>query len=236
MVKLTMTRKQNSTKDVDTFYNSISKSYTESIRRCVPEYEEMLKSIILYLNPNFNPKTILELGCGTGNLTQLVHHRFPNATITAVDISAECINECKSRIKSSAVEYVNSDFKNIDFLKNRFDLIISSISIHHLTDGDKEVLFQKIYNCQAQKGVLSFCDQFKGETDFIYQKHIDQWKEFALEQGVGDEEWSMWMRHQLDHDHHSTLSNHIQWLRNAGYKRIDCTRRHLLWTTIYAEK
>jgi tRNA (cmo5U34)-methyltransferase len=231
-----MLASENEFKDVNDFYDSISKSYTDSIKRCVPEYEEMLKSLFIYLNPAFNPKTILELGCGTGNLTQLVHKRYPTAAITAVDISAECINECKSKIASTNIEYVKCDFKEIDFPQNSFDLVISSISIHHLKDVDKEILFRKLFNYQTPSGVLSFCDQFSGANDFIYQMHIENWKSFVLKQGVSLDEWEMWMKHQNDHDYHSTLENHLQWIKNAGYKLVDCTKRHLLWTTIYAEK
>ncbi len=231
-----MNHKANKEQEVDVFYDSISKSYTEAIRRCVPEYEEMLKSLFIYLKPDFLPKKILELGCGTGNLTQLVHLKFPNAAITAVDISTECINECKSRISSSNIEYVKSDFKEIHFPDNGFDLVLSSISIHHIKDADKEILFQKLHKYQSANGVLSFCDQFRGESDFIYQKHIERWKEFAIKQGASTDEWEMWMKHQKDHDYHSTLANHFHWIKSAGYKLVDCTKRHLLWTTLYAEK
>lgn len=222
--------------NIDAFYDSISKCYTDSIKRCVPDYEEMLKSLFIFINPNFLPHKILELGCGTGNFTQLLNQGYPNATITAVDISEECINECKSRISSSNGKYIKCDFKEIDFPENNFDLVISSISIHHLKDFDKKNLFQKLHKFQTPKGILSFCDQFSGENDFIYQKHIDLWKSFALKQGASIDEWEMWMKHQLDHDYHSTLANHLLWIKDAGYKLVDCTRKHLLWTTIYAEK
>lgn len=231
-----MIEKKNTIDEVDVFYNSISKSYTDSIQRCVPLYNEMLKSLFLYLKPDFTPKTILELGCGTGNLTLLISLKFPIASITAVDISSECINECKSRTSSSKINYIKSDFKEIDFPENMFDLVVSSISIHHLKADDKEILFRKLYKFQTCNGILSFCDQFRGETEYIYQKHIECWKSYALEQGASNEEWEMWMKHQAEHDYHSTLFNHIQWIRNAGYRGVDCTRRHLLWTTIYAEK
>ncbi len=222
--------------DVDAFYDSISSEYTESIRRCVPFYEEMLKSLFQYLKPEFNPKTILELGCGTGNLTQIISRKFPDAKITAVDISEECLKECKSRISSSNIEYIKSDFKELELPNNSFDLVLSSISIHHLIDSEKEVLFRKIFASQTNHGILSFCDQFRGETEYIYQKHIESWKSYASEQGASNKEWEMWMKHQQDHDYHSSLANHFLWLNNAGYKVVDCTRRFLLWTTIYAEK
>lgn len=222
--------------DVDAFYNSISKNYTESIRRCVPQYSEMLHSIFTYQKPDFNPKEILELGCGTGNLTQLIILRYPNAKITAIDISEEIINECKSRIAFQNIEFIKSDFKELELPQNTFDLIVSSISIHHINDEAKKVMFRKLYQAQPSKGVFSFCDQLRGETEYIYNKHIEKWKEYAQEQGTTPDEWEMWMKHQHDHGYHTTLSNHTKWLKDAGYNIVDCTRRFLLWTTIYAEK
>ena len=231
-----MSRKNEEPIEVDAFYDSISKSYTDSIQRCVPQYTEMLKSLFIYINPEFSPTTILELGCGTGNLTQLIQHRYPDATITAVDISPECINECKSRVNPKNIIYTQSDFKDIDFPENSFDLIVSSISIHHIPDVDKSELFRKLYYYQTKGGILSFCDQFRGETDYIYAKHIEQWKNFAMTQNNNENEWNMWMKHQQEHDYHTTLENHLGWIRSVGYKLVDCTRKHLLWTSIYAEK
>jgi len=222
--------------DVDAFYDSISKKYTESIKRCVPQYNEMLYSLFDYLKPDFQPKEILELGCGTGNLTQLIILKYPNAKVTAIDISEECINECKSRIPSQNIEYLKSDFKELHLPKNKFDLVVSSISIHHIDNKAKEELFRKLFIAQTSNGIFSFCDQFRGKTEYIYQKHIEKWKAFAHEQGASTDEWEMWMKHQQDHDYHATLLNHTKWLKDAGYNVVDCTRRFLLWTTIYAEK
>jgi tRNA (cmo5U34)-methyltransferase len=221
---------------VDDFYNSISESYTNSIQRCVPQYAEMLQSLFYYLDEDFNPNRILELGCGTGNLTQLISLKYPSAQIDAVDISSECINVCQERVSSSYLNFIKADFADINLQKNKYDLVLSSISIHHLKDKDKEALFKKIYATLNTNGILSFCDQFKGETDYIYQRHIEQWKVYAKAQGASDDEWEMWMKHQNEHDYHSTLQEHIAWLKNAGFKTIDCTRKHVLWTTIYAEK
>ena len=217
------------------FYNSFSKQYTESVKRCVPFYEEMLESLFLFLPETFKPKNILELGSGTGNLTKLLIKYFPTATITAVDISEECIVECKANI-STSINYVKSDFKEICLPENTFDLIVSSISIHHINDKEKKILFNKLFRYQPAGGILSFCDQFSAESKELYLKYISEWKKYAFSKGSDDKEWNMWMQHQKDHDFHSTLENHTNWLKQAGYKTIDCTKRHLLWTSIFTQK
>ncbi len=218
------------------FYDSISADYTEFVYRCVPRYNEMLSVLFAYLPPAFSPKSVLELGCGTGNLTKLIHQQFPISDISAVDISSECIEECRCRLPSASVHYIKADFRHLDFPRNSFDLIMSSIAIHHLADDEKGELFRKTYAWLAPGGVLTFCDQFRGETDALYNRHLETWKVFAFDQGATDDEWDMWMEHQKKHDHHASLLRHMDWLRSAGYGTIDCTWRYLLWAVIYAAK
>jgi hypothetical protein len=54
--------------------------------------------------------------------------------------------------------------------------------------------------------------------------------------GSTDEEWQMWMKHQFEHDHHDTMVEQIDWLRQAGFQKVDCPWRYLLWTVLQAEK
>jgi tRNA (cmo5U34)-methyltransferase len=221
---------------IEKFYNDISKEYTDSVERCVPKYKEMLSMLFIYLPEKYTPKSILELGCGTGNLTSLISEHFPSAKIFTVDISEECIKECKQRLPKIDIEYIKSDFRNLNFQKNSFDLIISSISIHHLKDKEKEDFFKKLFLWQTSNGVLTFCDQFKAEMDHLYTKHMELWKTFVFKQGATDKEWNLWMEHQTQHDYHAPMFNHMNWLKNAGYSIADCTWRYLLWAVIYATK
>jgi tRNA (cmo5U34)-methyltransferase len=221
---------------VERFYDSISGDYTEFVYRCVPRYDEMLSMLFAYLPEGFSPRAILELGCGTGNLTRLIRQRFPGSRLRAVDISGECIDRCRQRLGHADIEYVNADFRSLDFPQRSFDLIMSSIAIHHLEDQEKGHLFGQTALWLAPGGVFTFCDQFRGETDSLYEQHLETWKEFAFAQGASDEEWNMWMEHQLEHDHHASLPAHMDLLRSAGYSTVDCTWRYLLWAAIYAAK
>lgn len=223
-------------KETEQFYDTISGSYTGAIKRLVPKYEEMLNLLFEYLPADFNPESILELGCGTGNLTQLIAHRFPESQITAVDISAENLKQCRERNIASNIEYIKSDFRSLSILRDSLGLIISSISIHHLTDMEKEKMFYAAYGWLKNKGILTFSDQFRGETEFLYQKHISLWKEFALNNGISVSEWDMWMKHQEQQDYHAPLFSHMQWLKAAGFKTVDCTWRNLLWAILQAHK
>ncbi len=222
---------------VEEFYNNISKEYTGLLERTIPKYGEMLLSILLYIPDGLEPLNILELGCGTGNLTELLCRRYPKSGITAVDISGEILNECKARLNScDSIKFIQSDFKEMTFEKDTFDLVVSSIAIHHLEDDQKKVLFEKVSSYLKSGGVFIFADQCRGETDEIYRKNIDKWREEAFRLGATEADWKTWMEHQEKHDFHSTAGEQIKWLKSAFFDKVDILWRNLLWAVVYAEK
>ena len=180
---------------------------------------------------------ILELGSGTGNLTVLLAERFPKATIELVDVSAESLDECRKRIGlDDRFRYRAQDFRSLDAPDGSFDLIVSSIAIHHLTGDEKPELFAELFRLLRPEGMFAYADQHAGATDALYKKHIANWKTASMDAGSSEAEWQMWMKHQSDHDHHDTMLDQIGWLQGAGFEAIDCPWRYLLWTVLQARK
>ena len=219
------------------FFENISSQYTAAVDRCVPRYREMLWAILHYLPTDWTPGRILELGCGSGNLSELLRHRFPDASIRLVDFSGKLLEQCKNRLASDdGIQYHEQDFRELQFADQAFDLIVSSISIHHLTHSEKASLFAKTYRWLDHGGIFTYSDQFAGVTDDLYAKQMRDWKEASRQLGASPEEWDTWMQHQDAHDHHATLVDQIQWLQEAGFDTVDCTWRYILWTVLQARK
>ena len=221
--------------EVEQFYDNISNKYTDLLSRVAPRYQEMLWTILHYVPDGLDPNKIVDLGCGTGNLSEAVLKCFPKAKLAVVDVSAEILEECKERLQPfSNVKYFQKDFRELEFIEGSLDLVVSSIAIHHLTDGDKLELFTKIKKWLSPKGVLIFGDQFSGKTEEVYLKHMANWKRMAAGMGTNPEEWELWMQHQDDHDFHAPVDEHIDWLKQAGFTQIDVLWRYLLWTVVQA--
>ena len=219
------------------FFEDISSEYTAAVDRCVPRYREMLWAILHYLPTGWTPSRIMELGCGSGNLSELLCRNFPHASIRLVDFSGKLLDQCRHRLAEyDGVKYQEQDFRKLQFADRSFDLVVSSISIHHLTHSEKSKLFSQTHSWLDDRGVFSFSDQFAGATQDIYSKQMSDWKEASRQLGASSEEWGTWMRHQDAHDHHATLVDQIQWLREAGFGMIDCTWRYILWTVVQARK
>jgi len=219
-------------KNTEEFYDKFSSEYTKAIIRCVPRYSEMIDMLFFYLPEDFKPKTILELGCGTGNLTVKLAENFKDAKFTAVDISADILTICKKRTDNENINFIKSDFKELEFCENSYDLVISTIAIHHLENKHKQILFKNIKKWLNFAGIFTFSDQFKGETEQIYKKHMEMWKKAAFQNSVPISEWDTWMEHQRLHDFHETIGKQIQWLKDAGLKNVDVVWKYALWTVI----
>ena len=222
---------------VEQFYNAISRDYNDLLDRAVPRYREMLGSVLYYLPSGFSPRRILELGCGTGNLTEYVVRQYPEAAIDVVDISGAILQECQQRFASvRTIAYHQADFKTLAFPANSYDLVVSSIAIHHLEDEHKRLLFQKVSRFLRPEGRLVYADQCRGSTEDIYQKNMERWREEALRLGSSAQDWDTWMNHQAQHDFHSPVRDQIAWLEEAAFTQVDVVWRNLLWAVFYAEK
>jgi tRNA (cmo5U34)-methyltransferase len=218
------------------FYNDLSPRYDDAILRCVPRYKEMLWAIVRYIPDDLAPKRILDIGVGSGNLSQLMLERYPEAEVVGVDISREMLAVCRKRLPNGRLTLVHRDFRDLGFEDNSFDLVVSSISIHHIDDSAKQTLFLRFCRLLRPGGVVAYSDQFHATTEETYAKHIERWRQESLALGAIQDEWRTWMQHQDEHDHHATLSDQMTWLFDAGFTDIDCPWRFLLWTVLVGRK
>lgn len=112
-------------------YDTYAKVQTEAARRLAAKLPpESSKPEI---------KTILEIGCGTGNFTALLAARFPAAKIVALDFSPEMIAKARHKLESNAIEFVCAEGER--FLQEApgksFDLVASNGSLQWFGDIDQ---------------------------------------------------------------------------------------------------
>ena len=99
----------------------------------------------------FQPKKILELGCGSGLLTEKLIKKFNTTTYDAIDI----VEDCEKYIKeiSSNINFYHSDIETYEF-QEKYDLIISNAVFQWIDNLPKFI--EKLKNCLTPKGVLLF--------------------------------------------------------------------------------
>lgn len=89
----------------------------------------------------FQPQYILELGCGTGYLTQLLVDHFPEAQVTAIDLSEQMIHVAQANMEfHPRVQWKVGDAEQVDdLLQGSFDLIVSNAMIHWLETPEETI-------------------------------------------------------------------------------------------------
>lgn len=113
----------------------------------------------------------LDFGCGTG----LVSLELLDAlkSLTAIDTSTEMLNIFRQKIKESGIKNVRirqTDWQDEAFEKQQFDLIFSSMTLHHI--HDQHALLAKFFSMLKPGGSLCIADLFPEDGDFHSDKHI----------------------------------------------------------------
>src|SRR5689334_16875302 len=102
------------------YFGGMIDTYDSLIRRAVPRYAEMTDRLLEYLP---EAPRVLELGCGTGNLTLRLAAR-PHAAITAVDAAPEMTEVTGRRLAvhapSATVSFVTARFEDLSFPASSF--------------------------------------------------------------------------------------------------------------------
>ena len=84
--------------------------------------------------PLAHPQTVYDLGCGAGNVTQLLAARWPRATITGVDDSADML--AKAAVAAPGVNWVQQSLASWR-APAPADLIYSNAALHWLPDHQR---------------------------------------------------------------------------------------------------
>jgi len=86
------------------------------------------------------PATIIDLGCGPGNSTEVIAARFPGAAVTGLDSSAAMIATAHER--HPEWHWVAGEIAGWAAGSERYDLVFSNAALQWV--GDHETLFPKL--------------------------------------------------------------------------------------------
>lgn len=81
-----------------------------------------------------NPHSVLEIGCGTGLLSQRLINLFSSATLLLTDAAPAMLRQCQENLLSDKrVHFACMDGEHLA-LANTYDLIVSSMTLHWFMD------------------------------------------------------------------------------------------------------
>jgi malonyl-CoA O-methyltransferase len=125
------------------------------------------------------PLRILEVGCGTGLLSEHLAVRFPEAELLLTDISPQMLMQAERRM-GVAAKYRAMDGQWPDAALGQFDLIVSSLTFQWFDDLPGAL--QRLSGMLAPRGTLAFATLGRGSFAAWRQAH----EEMGLPCGLRD--------------------------------------------------
>jgi tRNA (cmo5U34)-methyltransferase len=174
-------------------------------------------------------RRVLDLGCGDGIITAALLDLDSTIEATLVDGAESMLEAARQRLKPYELKTIQSGFESLDRAGLRagsFDLVISSLAIHHLTLPDKHRLFSRIHGWLRDNGRLLVLDAVLGaspETEEWYVRLWEQWVEGLSDETQRNVAMPVPRRYKENTDNKpDTLLAQLDALREIGYRDADC--------------
>ena len=216
-----------------------SKIFIDQGKIFTPRRDELLETFLDLIPAELDDTfQVVELAPGAGWLSAGILEHFPNASIHALDGSEEMLAATAralapfpNRWETGAFQLLDSDWRAK--LPHNLRAIVSSLAIHHLIGTAKRDLFAELHGHLAPGGALLIADLVEPASSAALRHMARAWDEDVERQSTElsgsptaweffrDDHWNIYTWPDLDMDFPSPLVEQIDWLRQAGYTRID---------------
>jgi ubiquinone/menaquinone biosynthesis C-methylase UbiE len=144
-----------------------------------------------------------------GRLLALARLARPDASGVALDFSLTMLAAARTRFaEDTMVSEVKHDMSEPLPDLGRFDVVLSSFAIHHLSDGCKLALYRVIFRLLQPGGLSCNLEHVASPSDALHEAFYR-----ALGQSVADEDPS---NRCID------MGTQLEWLRSIGFEDVDC--------------
>jgi len=213
-----------------------AKEFDIIIQKLIPGYNEMIDALVSILPFSKESEfSLMDLGCGTGTISKAVRKSYPKAAVTCVDIAGKMLEIAKDKI-GGKVNCIQADFNSFDF-KERYELILSSLALHHLeNDDDKLEFYKKIYSALTPNGTFVNIDVVLGSSERLQSVYMEKWREFMAKNISEEEIKNKWLPNYYAEDRPAKLTTHLEMLKTCGFSAIDVIYKYYNFAVYCAEK
>ena len=132
--------------------------------------------------------SVLEVGCGTGEVTLLAKSRAKAGSVYGIDPAPEMIAVAR---KKAARKRLEIDFRvgvieALPFSDSSMDVVTSSLMMHHLPENLKVRGLAEIYRILKPGGRLLIADFLRPTESFLHHLYIAFTRHHGLRSGVED--------------------------------------------------
>lgn len=102
---------------------------------------------------------VIEIGCGTGNLTVRAKKACPGADIIGTDPDPRALRRAERKVKGmNGIGFTRAYAQELPFGDGEFDLALSSMMLHHLDEATKVAAARELFRVLRPGGRLHIVD------------------------------------------------------------------------------
>lgn len=156
-------------------------------------------------------QTLLDLGCGTGLELGPVFERFPDVSVTGIDLTQAMLDVLAEKYADKRLSLICGSYFDVDFGKCAYDTAISFETMHHFTHAEKLGLYQRLHAALREGGLYVEADYMvdaQAEEDALFAERDG----LLAQMGARDGFWHF--------DVPCTVDNQVRLLREAGFSSV----------------
>jgi tRNA (cmo5U34)-methyltransferase len=229
-------RRGNRKQGVKETFDTIASLYDSQRRWLIPDIQGFYGAAVRAATLPETRPAILDIGAGTGLLSELLCGANPGATVTLMDISEKMIEVARSRFAGrGGVRFVIADYRHED-LGGPYDAICSALSIHHLERDEKRDLYGKIFEVLKPGGIFVNADQVEGETPAVHRSNLAYWDDFVLHGPLDREEMRAMFERRRTLDRMEKLPVQLEWMGEIGFSDVDVVYKNRSFAVFIGKK
>ena len=119
-----------------------------------PAYDELITAAELH-----DGAQVLEIGCGTGNLTMRAIRAHPGVELTGIDPDSRALDRARRKAGDLVgVCFEQGYAQELPYADGSFDRVLSSMMLHHLDDGVKAAAIAEGFRVLRPGGSIHIVD------------------------------------------------------------------------------